>query len=45
MGAPVFLNERAVGLVADQDGGLRHHLVPIDGLAALLESGALAAVR
>jgi hypothetical protein len=45
MGAPVFLNERAVGLIADQDGGLRHHLVPIDGLAALLESGALAALR
>jgi hypothetical protein len=43
--APVFQNERAVGLIAGQDGGLRHHLVPIDGLAALLESGALAALH
>jgi hypothetical protein len=45
MGAPVFLNERAVGLIAGQDGGLSHHLVLIDGLAALLESGTLAALR
>jgi hypothetical protein len=45
MSAPVFLNERAVGLLAAQDGGLRHYLVPIDGLAALLETGALAALR
>lgn len=43
--APVFLNERAVGLVAAQGGGSRHHLVPIDGLSTLLQSGVLAALR
>jgi hypothetical protein len=43
--APVFLNERAVGLIAAQGGGLRHRLVPIDGLSTLLESGALAALH
>ena len=44
-GTPVFLNERAVGLVAGQDGGLRHHVVQIDALPALLESEALAGLR
>ena len=44
-GTPVFLNERAVGLVAVQDGGLRHHVVQIDALPALLESEALAGLR
>jgi hypothetical protein len=44
-GAPVFLNERAIGLVAGQDSGLGHHLVPIDAVTALLESEALAALR
>jgi hypothetical protein len=41
----VFLNERAVGLLAAHGGGLRRHLVPIDGLPTLLESAALAALR
>lgn len=45
LAAPVFLNERAVGLVAAQGGGSRHHLVPIDGLSTLLQSGVLAALR
>jgi hypothetical protein len=45
VGAPVFLNERAVGLLAAHGGGLRRHLVPIDGLPTLLESAALAALR
>jgi hypothetical protein len=44
MGTPVFLNERAVGLVAAQDSG-RPHFVHLDGLAAVLESEALAALR
>jgi hypothetical protein len=45
LAAPVFLNERAVGLIAAQGGGSRHRLVPIDGLSTLLESGTLAALR
>jgi hypothetical protein len=45
LAAPVFLNERAVGLVAAQGGGSRYHLVPIDGLSTLLESEVLAALR
>jgi hypothetical protein len=45
VGAPVFLNERAVGLLAAHGGGLRRHLVPIDWLPTLLESAALAALR
>jgi Trypsin-like peptidase domain len=44
-GAPVFLNERAAGLVAGQGGGLRRQLVQIDALAALLQSEALTALR
>ena len=45
VGAAVFVNERAVGLVVAQDGGLRHHFIQTDALAALLESEPLAALR
>jgi hypothetical protein len=45
MGAPVFLNERAVGLIADQAGGRRRSIVQVDALAELLQSEALAALR
>jgi hypothetical protein len=45
MGAPVFVSERAVGLVADQAGGRRRGIVQIDALAALLQSEPLAALR
>ena len=45
LGAPVFLNEHAVGLLAAQEGGLRHRFVRIDGLPTLLESEALAGLR
>jgi S1-C subfamily serine protease len=45
MGGPVFVNERAVGLIADQDGGSRRGIVSVDALAALLQSEALAALR
>ena len=44
-GAPVFVNERAVGLIADQDGGSRRSIMPIDDLAAILASGPLAALH
>jgi hypothetical protein len=44
-GAPVFLDERAIGLVASPDGGTGHRFVQIDAVAALLESEALAALR
>ena len=44
-GAPVFLNEQAIGLVAAQDGGSRHDFVQTDAVAALLESAALAGLR
>ena len=44
-GAPVFVNERAVGLIADQDGGSRRSIMPIDDLAAILASEPLAALR
>ena len=44
-GAPVFVNERAVGLIADQDGGSRRSLMPIDDLATILASEPLAALR
>ena len=29
-GAPVFVNDRAVGLIADQDGGSRRRIMPTD---------------
>jgi hypothetical protein len=45
MGAPVFVNEHAVGLVADQEGGSRRNIMPVDDLAAILESEPLAALR
>jgi len=45
MGAPVFLNESAVALIADQAGGRRRSIVPVDALAELLQSEALAALR
>ena len=45
MGAPVFVNERAVGLIADQAGGRRRSIVQVDALAELLQSEALAALR
>jgi hypothetical protein len=41
----VFVDERAVGLIADQDGGSRRSLMPIDDLAAILASEPLAALR
>ena len=44
-GAPVFVNERAVGLIADRDGGSRRSIMPIDDLAAVLASGPLAALH
>jgi hypothetical protein len=44
-GAPVFVNERAVGLIADQEGGSRRSVMPIDDLAAILASGPLAALH
>jgi hypothetical protein len=43
-GAPVFVNERAVGLIADQDGS-RRSVMPIDDLAAILASEPLAALH
>jgi hypothetical protein len=45
MGAPVFVNDRAVGLIADPGGGSRRSIVPVDALAALLRSEELAALR
>jgi hypothetical protein len=44
-GAPVFLNDRAVALVAAREGVPESNLVPIDALDALLESEALAALH
>ena len=44
-GAPVFVNDRAVGLVADQDGGSRRSLMPVDDLAEMLASEPLAALH
>ena len=44
-GAPVFVNDRAVGLIADQDGGSRRSIMPTDALAAILASEPLAALR
>jgi hypothetical protein len=44
IGAPVFVNERAVGLIADQEGSPRRNM-PIDGLLGILESEPLAALR
>ena len=44
-GAPVFLDERVIGLVAAEEGGPSDRFVPIDGIAALLQSEALAALR
>ena len=41
----MFLNDRAVGLIADQDGGSRRSIMPIDALAAILASEPLAALR
>jgi hypothetical protein len=41
----VFVNERAVGLVADQEGSSRRNIMPIDGLVAIIESEPLAALR
>jgi Trypsin-like peptidase domain len=45
LGAPVFVNERAVGLIADQGGDSRRGIMPIDDLAAILASEPLAALR
>ncbi len=45
IGAPVFVNERAVGLIGDQEGGSRRSIMPVDDLAAILESEPLAALR
>jgi hypothetical protein len=45
MGAPVFVNELAVGLIADQAAGRRRSIVQVDALAELLQSEALAALR
>jgi hypothetical protein len=45
IGAPVFVNERAVGLIADQEGSSRRNVMPIDDRAAILESEPLAALR
>jgi hypothetical protein len=44
-GAPVFLDDRAVGLVADAIGGPSRYAIPIDGLAELLASQSPAALR
>jgi hypothetical protein len=44
-GAPVFLNDRAVALVAAREGVPESNLVPIEALDALLESEALAALN
>jgi hypothetical protein len=44
-GAPVFLGDRAVGLVAEAFGGPSRNAIPIDGLAELLASESLAALR
>jgi hypothetical protein len=44
-GAPVFLNDRAIALVAGGEGMPEGNLVPIAGLDAVLETGALAAPR
>ena len=44
-GAPVFLHDRAIALVAAREGMPEGNLVPIDGLDAVLESEALAAPR
>jgi hypothetical protein len=41
----VFVNERAVGLIGDQEGGSRRNVMPVDDLAAILESEPLAALR
>jgi S1-C subfamily serine protease len=45
IGAPIFVNERAVGLLAGQDSGSRRGIVPLDALTAMLQSEALAALR
>jgi hypothetical protein len=44
-GAPVFVNDCAVGLIADQEGGSRRSMMPIDDLAAILASEPLAALH
>ena len=44
-GAPVFLNDRAIALVAAREGAPEGNLVPIEALDELLESEALAALR
>jgi hypothetical protein len=44
-GAPVIRDDRAVGLVADAIGGSSRIVIRIDGLADLLASESLAALR
>jgi hypothetical protein len=44
-GAPVFLNGRAIGLIAAREGAPAGDLVPIEALDELLESEALAALH
>jgi hypothetical protein len=45
VGAPIFLGDRAVGLVADPSGGPTGSVIAIDEVAELLESEALAALH
>jgi hypothetical protein len=45
VGAPIFLGDRAVGLVADPSRGPTGGVIAIDEVAALLESEALAALH
>ena len=44
-GAPVFLNDRVIAVVAARDGGAERDVVPIEALDALLESETLAALH
>jgi hypothetical protein len=44
-GAPVFLADRAIALVAAREGGAGREVVPIEALDALLESEPLAALH
>jgi len=44
-GAPVFLKDRAIAIVAAQSGGPERNVISIEALDTLLESGTLAALH
>ena len=44
-GAPVFLNDRAIAVVAARENGPQRNVIPIEALDELLESETLAALR